>query len=223
MQYGAVPAATYSFPMTDLQAPLSPLPDASQEAAAEEALSPREHEILSVCAELLTEIGYDRLTIDAVAARARASKATIYRRWPGKAALVVEAVRHITDSAHIAPEYTGDLRADLLALLTNARDRFVDKVPLVAGMVHAMQSDPELARLLRADIVRCQMSVDLLLARYATEGVVTSPDPELVRQVAPATVMNRLLVTGEVVDDAYLERMVDGVMLPLLAPSLVRK
>lgn len=203
--------------MTDLRAPLAPLPDVAD--ASEEALSAREHEILAVCAELLTEIGYERLTIDAVAARARASKATIYRRWPGKPALVVEAVRDLTDSAHIAPEYTGDLRSDLVALMTNARDRFVDKVPLLAGMVHAMQSDPELARLLRADIVRCQMNVDALLARYATEGVVTSPDPDLVRQVAPATLLNRLLITGESVDDEFLERLVDAVMMPLLAPS----
>ena len=42
--------------------------------------------------ELLAEIGYDRLTIDSVAARAHASKATIYRRWPGKAELVVDAL-----------------------------------------------------------------------------------------------------------------------------------
>ncbi|MGQ0846387.1 MAG: TetR/AcrR family transcriptional regulator [Sporichthyaceae bacterium] len=208
--------------MTDLRAPLAPLPDLSAEPAievSEEALSPREYEILGVCAELLTEIGYERLTIDAVAARARASKATIYRRWPGKPALVVEAVRHTTDSAHIAPEYTGDLRTDLITLISNARARFVDKVPLLAGMVHAMQSDPELARLLRADIVRCQMSVDALLARYATEGVVTARNPELVRQLAPATLMNRLLITGETVDDDFIQRMVDGVMMPLLAPS----
>ena len=210
--------------MTDLRTPLAPVPDLLAEGAVdsvgvEEALSPREHEILSVCAELLTEIGYERLTIDAVAARARASKATIYRRWPGKPALVVEAMRHATDSVHIAPDYTGDLRADLFNLIKNARDRFANKVPLLAGMVHAMQSDPELARLMRADIVRCQMSVDALLARYATEGVVTGNDPGLVRQVAPATVLNRLLITGESVDDAFLYRMVDGVLMPLLAPS----
>ncbi len=213
--------------MTDLRAPIAPLSDAEiagvvDSATVEETLTPREHEILSVCADLLTEIGYERLTIDAVAARARASKATIYRRWPGKPALVVEAMRDLTDSAHIAPQYTGDLRADLFTLITNARDRFLDKVPLLAGMIHAMQSDPELARLMRADIVRCQMNVDSLLARYTTEGVITASDPDLVRQVAPATLLNRLMITGESVDDTFIERMVDGVLMPLLAPSLAR-
>ena len=53
----------------------------------------RETAILQATLELLAESGYDQLTIDAVAARARCSKATIYRRWPGKAALVITAVR----------------------------------------------------------------------------------------------------------------------------------
>jgi AcrR family transcriptional regulator len=185
----------------------------------EAELTTREQEILGVCAELLTEIGYERLTIDAVAARARASKATIYRRWPGKPALVGAAVRYITDSDNIAPEYTGDLRADLLTLLTNARDRFADKAALLAGMVHAMQGDPELAGLLRADIARCRATTDDLLARYCAEGAITAPDPEFVRELAPATLMTRILITGEPVDDALLHRLVDRVLLPLLSSA----
>ncbi|HZE65992.1 MAG TPA: TetR/AcrR family transcriptional regulator [Sporichthyaceae bacterium] len=182
-------------------------------------LTVREQEILAVCAELLTEIGYERLTIDAVAARARASKATIYRRWPGKPALVGAAMRYITDSDNIAPQYTGDLRADLLTLLTNARDRLADKAPLLAGMVHAMQEDPELAGLLRADIDRCRATTDALLARYSAEGVITAPDPEFVRELAPATLMTRILITGEPVDDCLLNRLVDRVLMPLLSPA----
>jgi AcrR family transcriptional regulator len=53
--------------------------------------SPREAEILAVTVELLQEHGYDRLTVDAVASAARASKATVYRRWPSKAELVLAA------------------------------------------------------------------------------------------------------------------------------------
>jgi AcrR family transcriptional regulator len=187
--------------------------------AAEATLTTREQEILGVCAELLTEIGYERLTIDAVAARARASKATIYRRWPGKPALVGAAVRYLTDPDNIAPEYTGDLRTDLLTLLTNARDRFADKAPLLAGMVHAMQEDPELAGLLRADIARCRATTDALLARYSAAGVITASDPEFVRELAPATLMTRILITGEPVDNDLLTHLVDRVLLPLLSPA----
>ena len=77
--------------------------------------SPRETELLAVTLQLLQEHGYDRLTVDAVAAAARASKATVYRRWPSKAELVlaafIEGVRQIA----VHPQ-TGTLRGDLLQL-----------------------------------------------------------------------------------------------------------
>jgi AcrR family transcriptional regulator len=188
-------------------------------AEAEDA-SPREREILKVCAELLTEIGYERLTIDAVAARARASKATIYRRWPGKPALVAAAVRYSTDSEHYTLAYTGDLRADLLTLLGDLRDNLIERGSLLAGMVSAMQRDPELAALMRADIKRCQSITAALLGRYAEEGAIRNPDIDLVRQLATATVLTRLLFTGETVDDDVLTRLVDNVLIPLLTLTL---
>ncbi|HEY9378647.1 MAG TPA: helix-turn-helix domain-containing protein, partial [Jiangellaceae bacterium] len=52
----------------------------------------REDEILDATVRVLVNVGYDKLTLDAVAAEARASKATLYRRWKGKAELVVDAV-----------------------------------------------------------------------------------------------------------------------------------
>ncbi|WP_297546447.1 helix-turn-helix domain-containing protein [Amycolatopsis sp.] len=58
----------------------------------------REDAILLAVLELLAEVGYDQMTMDGVAARAHASKATIYRRWPGKAELVVTAVKRHSGS-----------------------------------------------------------------------------------------------------------------------------
>src|ERR1700749_4914629 len=69
--------------------------------------------------ELLSEVGYDRMSMDAVAARARASKATIYRAWPDKPDLVSEAVQHRFRGTHEIPA-TGSLRGDLVALTTSA-------------------------------------------------------------------------------------------------------
>ncbi|OHU94737.1 TetR/AcrR family transcriptional regulator, partial [Mycobacterium talmoniae] len=77
--------------------------------------SPRESELLATTLRLLQEHGYDRLTVDAVAATARASKATVYRRWPSKAELVlaafIEGIRQVA-----VPPDTGTLRGDLLRL-----------------------------------------------------------------------------------------------------------
>ncbi len=77
--------------------------------------SPREAEILAATLALLQEHGYDQLTVEAVANAARASKATVYRRWPSKAELVlaafIEGVRQVA-----VPPNTGTLRGDLLSL-----------------------------------------------------------------------------------------------------------
>src|SRR5471030_1961694 len=77
--------------------------DASRDVALREA-----------ALKLLAEIGYDRLTIDSVAARARASKTTIYRRWSGKAELVVDALNCLKGSPPV-PD-TGTLAGDLAAM-----------------------------------------------------------------------------------------------------------
>ena len=77
--------------------------------------SPRETELLAVTLQLLQEHGYDRLTVDAVAATARASKATVYRRWPSKAELVLAAFIEGVRQVAVPPE-TGTLRGDLLHL-----------------------------------------------------------------------------------------------------------
>ncbi len=84
-------------------------------AAESSPWSPRETELLAVTLRLLQQHGYDRLTVDAVAATARASKATVYRRWPSKAELVlaafIEGIRRVA-----VPPDTGTLRGDLLRL-----------------------------------------------------------------------------------------------------------
>ena len=81
--------------------------------AVESPWSPRETELLAVTLRLLQQEGYDGLTVDAVAATARASKATVYRRWPTKAELVLAAFIEGVRQVAVAPE-TGTLRGDLL-------------------------------------------------------------------------------------------------------------
>ena len=73
----------------------------------------REREILAATLAVLADVGYDRLTMDAVATAARASKATLYRRWQGKAALVVDALA--SQKHPVAEPDTGSLRDDLVA------------------------------------------------------------------------------------------------------------
>ena len=93
--------------------------------------------ILSAAAELLLARGLGAVSMDAVAERAGVSKATIYRWWPTKETLALEALYHEWDTARPSSRDTGSLRGDLLALLRpwirlvrarpyGARDRGVD-------------------------------------------------------------------------------------------------
>ncbi|RBY85124.1 TetR/AcrR family transcriptional regulator [Blastococcus sp. TF02A-26] len=77
--------------------------------------SPRVHEaILRAAAELVVTGGYERLTMEAIAARAGVGKQTVYRRWPSRSAVVAEAALsgHLVPAGH-APDDTGDVVADL--------------------------------------------------------------------------------------------------------------
>src|ERR1700752_4704934 len=77
----------------------------------------REQAILDAAIDLVAEIGYDAMSIEAVATRARSSKATIYRRWPGKAELVAEAMRRRSEPVLEDLPDSGSLRGDLLTLV----------------------------------------------------------------------------------------------------------
>jgi AcrR family transcriptional regulator len=89
--------------------------ETADRAAEPSAWSPRETELLAVTLQLLQEHGYDRLTLDAVAAAAHASKATVYRRWPSKAELVLAAFIEGCSKIAVHP-HTGTLRGDLLQM-----------------------------------------------------------------------------------------------------------
>src|SRR4051812_19570536 len=79
----------------------------------------RDPEILDAALDVLAETGYDGMTIDMVAARAKAGKATLYRRWSSKEDLVIDAVARMKsgDLNLSSPPDTGTLRGDLVAMV----------------------------------------------------------------------------------------------------------
>ena len=108
--------------------------------------------ILSATLRLLAERGYAGTSTADVAAAARASKATVYRRWPSKPALVAEAIQQGLREAHAAPARTGDVREDLARVL-EAKMRAFAEGPL-GGAIRAVVShaahEPELSRAMTA-------------------------------------------------------------------------
>ncbi|TDE11781.1 TetR/AcrR family transcriptional regulator [Jiangella asiatica] len=182
----------------------------------------REDAILLATLELLAQIGYGAMSMDAVAARARASKATIYRRWSGKAELVVAAVeRHTRDQAgdHDSGPDTADLRTDLTLVLQDMRDRLVGQsAQLVLGLMTAMRDDAELARAVRSRLIDGKRESFAPVLRRACErgDAPGAVDHELLAEVSSAILFSRVFVTGESLDDGVIAHLVDDVLLPLV-------
>lgn len=178
----------------------------------------REAAILDAARAIVAETGYEKLTIEAVASRARASKATIYRRWPGKAELVAEALRCRPVALPVMPD-TGDLRADMVqGILAFVADLTEHDAGLMVGLAVAIRSDPVLAAMMREQTVSCRRdAASAWLKRAVARGQISpAVDIDVVADLVPAVVFMRLLVTGEPVDEPFVGRLVDSVLLPLL-------
>lgn len=169
---------------------------------------------------LLGEVGYERMTMDAVASRATVSKATIYRRWDSKASLIVETLRACQFDEMDLPD-SGDVRADLLTCLQAFRATASgSEGQLFNGVLMAMRIDAELARLVRERmILPKQQRARAWLQTYVDRGLLPADaDINVFHEVGVALLVTRLMLTGEPVDDAFLVRLVDDVLLPLLNP-----
>jgi AcrR family transcriptional regulator len=181
---------------------------------------PRRREaILRAAILLVAEVGYDRMTVDALAARAGVSKPTIYRRWPGgKPEIIAEAIR--AKRAHSAelPD-TGSLRGDLLAMLSAQISHMDQDAHLAGGMISQLRSSKELAQLFREEIVADERRrYKTLIARAVERGEIPADAriTKLLPDVAGSIVFTRAAILGDPVDQAFLEELVDHVLLPIL-------
>jgi AcrR family transcriptional regulator len=181
----------------------------------------RDPEILAAALDVLAETGYDGMTIDMVAARAKAGKATLYRRWPSKADLVIDAVACMRGEdleLDRLPD-TGTLRGDLVAMIKPPAIQDVErKLQIMAGVMSMLSRDPGLSEAVNATIVEPRARVHRLLMRRAAERGEISPesDIETLSLVTPSMAAYRVLVLKKPVDREFLISMIDGVLLPAL-------
>ncbi|GAA2059278.1 TetR/AcrR family transcriptional regulator [Leifsonia soli] len=179
----------------------------------------RDPEILDAALDVLAEVGYDRMTMDMVAARAKAGKATMYRRWSSKADLVIEAVacmKKVDVDAASLPD-TGTLRGDLVAMMKP--HTIVDaekKLQVMAGLVSMLAQSPEFADAVNAAIVEPRASINrIFLQRAVDRGEIPADvDIEQLAILAPSMAAYRVLVLRKPVDRAFLLRVLDDILLP---------
>lgn len=165
----------------------------------------------------IAESGYAALTMERVAERARASKASLYRRWPGRAALVLDAAYDVMPNDSSVPD-TGSLRGDVLALMRQIV-RLLDGVlgEAMLGLLGESLQNPEAAAQIRefgrGNMVRTMREV---VGRAVARG---ECDASLVTErrleAGPALLRHRVLFSGLPVGDDYLQEVVDDVVLPL--------
>ncbi|MFC8662000.1 TetR/AcrR family transcriptional regulator [Streptomyces sp. NPDC057199] len=179
----------------------------------------RENTILAAVLELVVEMGFEALTIDAVAARARASKSTIYGKWKTKDAMVAEALRRQSEGTEpVAPD-TGTLRQDLIATVANIATalRGKNSVSLVS-LVEAVRDHPELREAARSQMERTSAELGKTIAQRAVERGELAKDADVPSclLLAVGQMLFTTLLTGHVPDPQEQKQLVDRVMLPLL-------
>jgi AcrR family transcriptional regulator len=178
--------------------------------------STRSHEaIIAATQQLLLERSYPEVTIEGIAARAGVGKQTIYRWWPSKAALVLEA--YLTGSNAVpAPAAGATVRDDVRALLGWLIAVLAEPTGghVVAGLVGDLQHDPDLAEGFHRDVVPARREAMLhALERGRERGEIRADaDVELAVDALHGAVFYRLLLSGEPLDSAFTDRLTDQVL-----------
>ncbi|MCN9241973.1 TetR/AcrR family transcriptional regulator [Streptomyces sp. RY43-2] len=179
----------------------------------------REAELYRAVLDLLREVGYDALTMDAVAARTRSSKATLYRQWGGKAELVVTAIRR-GKRGRLDEVDTGSLRGDLLALIAHEDDcTMAQNSALMRGVAMAVHHNPDLRQAFREQLVGPEMEQSRsVLQRAVDRGEIRADCPALdfVLHMMVGGFATRMLLDDQPPTQAFLTSYIDAVVLPAL-------
>jgi AcrR family transcriptional regulator len=179
----------------------------------------RELEILQATLDVLADVGYDRLTMDAVATRAKASKATLYRRWNTKAALVIDGLTSQKDPGSM-PD-TGSLRDDLIAMSCGFQG-FTDSktVGVLAAVITALNRDADFALQFRHEFIEPKMRMSRgVYERAQARGEIRDDlDLDLLAPALAGIVLHRIFLLGNPPTDDEITQIIDQIIIPACRP-----
>lgn len=177
--------------------------------------SPREVELLDVTLQLLQENGYDRLTVDAVAATARASKATVYRRWPSKAELVLAAFTEGIRQVAVPPD-TGTLRGDLVRLGELVCQQTAQHAGTIRAVLVEVSRNPALNEVMQRQFVDQRKALMLHILRQAVDRgeIAAAAVSDDLWDVLPGYLLFRTIVADRPPTQRTVAELVDNVILP---------
>jgi AcrR family transcriptional regulator len=177
----------------------------------------RETEILDAALVLLAGVGYDRMTLDAVACEAKASKATLYRRWSTKASLVVDALLRTKQALQTPDVDTGRLRDDLVQMACS-HGGLADEhsAQVMAGVITALHHDADFASEFRTRVLGPKLAVARsAFERALARGEITADlDLDLLSPALAGIILHRSFVLGLPADEKTVAQVVDEIILP---------
>ncbi|MFJ6622517.1 TetR/AcrR family transcriptional regulator [Kitasatospora sp. NPDC091335] len=180
--------------------------------------------VLAAAAELVADVGYGKLTIEAIAARAGVGKQTIYRWWPSKGAVVFDAFLAGSEyEGSLALPDTGDLAADLRTVLRPTSDELADPATdrTYRMMIAEIITDPALHADYRARLLDPLLEVTRDRLRSAREAGQIAPDADL--DLALELVYGPLYYRWQYrlgpLTHAHADRLVDAVLRALNPPA----
>ncbi|MEE1797433.1 TetR/AcrR family transcriptional regulator [Streptomyces sp. NPDC101062] len=179
----------------------------------------RESELYNAVLDLLREVGYDALTMDAIATRTRSSKATLYRQWGSKPELVARAMR-CAKPHQVGQVDTGSLRGDFLAIAALAEEHKMEEdAALMRALFYAVHNNPDLLQALREVLIEPEIEAfRAMLQRAVDRGDIAQDNlavPYLIHMLVGAFVA-RQLIEGLPPDPAFLRSYLDSVVFPAL-------
>ncbi|MFZ0718819.1 TetR/AcrR family transcriptional regulator [Mycobacterium sp.] len=179
--------------------------------------SPRETELLDVTLQLLQEHGYDRLTLDAVAARARASKATVYRRWPSKAELVLAAFMEGCRQVAVHPD-TGTLRGDLLQLGRVISQQTHEQAGIIRAVLVEISRHPALHDAMQSEFLdqRKALLQEVLRDAVLRDEIDAAAISDELWDLLPGYLIFRSIMPNRPPTDQTVQALIDEVIIPSL-------
>jgi AcrR family transcriptional regulator len=175
--------------------------------------------ILQAANDLLESEEFAAVTVEAIAERAGVSKATVYRWWPNRAAVVMDGFLSIVSSQVPFP-HTGRAREDIRIHMRRLAEAFSGKIgSTVAALIAEGQSDPELAEALRSRwlSVRREEARDILELGIERGELRDDIDPEVAVDVLYGPIYYRLLVGHAPLDNDFADALADHVFAGLAA------
>jgi AcrR family transcriptional regulator len=185
-----------------------------------ESLDPRvlvsRERVLTTTLDLLTEAGLSDLTIDEISRTSGVAKTTIYRHWPNRSALVIDACLRMTDGEEAPPD-TGSLEGDVRAILTNIAELLATArwSSIVPSIVDVAEHDPEFADIHSRIQRRHAAPLRSALERAAIRGEIPSAaDRDAIAATLLGPLFYRRWFSREEIDAEFLE-MIVGTLLSI--------